>query len=176
MKVIYNKVSNLIYTFVRDTAEVAFHDDHTFTVTDIDSVNNFMNLTQENADIEIFISSKDEYRRMLPSMFVIKDGEVMPGRRMKVDELREVRNQLLEDSDKLSLIIWSDRWASRTDGERTDWLNYRNELRNIFIKYDLNPSLDPYNHEWPDLPVNDPVESEITPPAEDPSSEESAPA
>lgn len=163
MKVIYNKISNEIYIFVRDNATITFKEDRAVTIEDITTSYTLHDdcITDGETNVESFITSNDYYSRD-PKDFVIKDGDVIPGKWLKIDQLRITRDKLLEDSDRLSLILWSDRWASRSDGEKSDWLNYRRELRDGFQKYYADPTLNPDNHVWPTIPEDDPVVVEVT--------------
>ena len=162
MKVVYNKVSNSIYTFVRDDATINYGDNKVVTVEDLTSSISFFDdsTVEGESNIESFITTDNLYLQD-PKKYTISNGKVIPGKWLKIEDLRITRNKLLEDSDRLSFILWPDRWAGRTEGERADWLNYRKELRDGFKKYFDDITLNPEDHIWPELPIDEPVVVEV---------------
>ena len=180
MKVIFNKYNNKIIIFAPNDAVITFKDNDvvsvenpifSYTFLDNTFLLNEDGVRGDESGVDEFISS-GEYFYCNPNDYIIRDGQLLSGRLLKIEELRIVRNKLLEESDVLSFILWPDRWAGRTEGERVDWLNYRKALRDIFEDYLLDPSLDPSGIQWPDLPLDEPVvteevvtEEETVPPA-----------
>ena len=175
MKVIFNKFNNKIIKFAPNDAVITFKDNDvvlvenaifSYSFADDTFLFNEDGIREGESGVDEFISS-GEYFYCNPNDYFIRDGQLLPGSLLKIEELRIIRNKLLEESDVLSFILWPDRWAGRTEGERADWLNYRKALRDIFEDYLLNTSLDPSSIQWPDLPLDEPVvtEEETVPPA-----------
>jgi hypothetical protein len=63
-------------------------------------------------------------------------------------DVRAKRDQLLDESDELSLSKWQDRWLAQSEALRNAWTAYRQALRDIPTTY-TNPD----EVVWPDLPA-----------------------
>lgn len=86
--------------------------------------------------------------------------EVLPSYEPMSDELlnisienewirvRELRNSRLTESDMLSKIYLPDFWALRSDKYKSDWLTYRQQLRDI-----TTLTTNPFEIVWPEKPT-----------------------
>lgn len=62
-------------------------------------------------------------------------------------QVRLKRDQLLRESDEQSFITLPDYWNQKSDAWKTDWLNYRQALRDITHSVE-----DPADIVWPEKP------------------------
>lgn len=63
-------------------------------------------------------------------------------------DVRIKRNQLLDESDDLSLSRWQDRWLAQSEEVRSAWTTYRQALRDIPTAFENADDV-----VWPDLPT-----------------------
>ena len=62
-------------------------------------------------------------------------------------EVRQKRNLLLEESDRLSKILWQDIWINKTEEYKTAWISYRTQLRDLPSVFEFAKDVI-----WPSLP------------------------
>lgn len=66
----------------------------------------------------------------------------------KWSKIRIMRDTLLPESDSLSGIMWPDYWTQKSEQYQTDWLTYRQKLRDITVDF-ANPD----DVVWPTMPT-----------------------
>lgn len=80
----------------------------------------------------------------------VKDGKVLKNTEFGLKLLRIERNELLEKSDKLSGIIYPDIWKKLNETTQTEWLEYRQKLRDITSLQFIPEMFDDFP--WPSAP------------------------
>lgn len=74
--------------------------------------------------------------------FEIVDGEVQKTLQTLMIDVRKLRDSLLEQSDKNSAMGLPDIWNSITEELRQEWIDYRQELRDITNSIDKEAALE----------------------------------
>lgn len=70
----------------------------------------------------------------------------------KVNEVRKIRDDLLKESDTLSMALYSDVWEGMPDQYKYVWIEYRNSLRDFPDNFDKRKEIDQI--EWPEKPLS----------------------
>ena len=66
----------------------------------------------------------------------------------KWKQIRTQRNDLLRQSDLMSLIYLPDVWPNKSEEYQQSWLSYRQQLRDITLTY-----VNPFQVVWPAIPA-----------------------
>jgi hypothetical protein len=71
------------------------------------------------------------------------------------NDIRNKRNSLIVDSDRRSGIIWPDVWMNHTEEYKTEWVLYRQQLRDLPETF--KDSISESEIVWPKLPGSDDI-------------------
>lgn len=108
---------------------------------------------QKNVDSVIIDDNHfNEIKSNIDNSYIIKDGNLEKTFEKKLAELRDIRNQLLNESDELSMAIYADVWNSMADEYKNNWIKYRKDLRDATKEYDGKE--DPEDFEFPSKPLS----------------------
>lgn len=134
MKIAYINKPTTFISIVGDSDEHETIEDNVYTLNgrafflnNGQSIN-YITVTEEQAQEIIFLL--DLYGNF-NHWFEIKDDKVNKTINTYLFGLKEKRNKLLEESDRLSGIIYADIWAALSEELQTEWTTYRSQLRDL---------------------------------------------